>query len=371
MMSTDIDPGQWAARMSDSVIARHPADQTPAWVYEWGLALKGILDVWRQTADRAYLAYVRASMDHFVQPDGTIRTYPVEQYNVDFVNPGKNLFPLYELTGDERYAQAARRLRDQMRLHPRTQSGGFWHKLIYPNQMWLDGIYMASPFLAAYAAAFDEPALFDDVVHQIALVESHTRDAKTGLLYHAWDESKQQRWADPDAGCSPHFWGRAVGWFAMALPDVLDFLPADHPRRGEILDILARLIDAIARVQDPASGVWYQILVLPEREGNYLEASASCMFVYAIAKSVRGGYIPQQWAAVAQHAYRGVLEQFISVDEAGLVSLNRICEVAGLGGTPYRDGSFEYYVKEPVVSNDLKGVGPFILASVAMQRLEA
>jgi unsaturated rhamnogalacturonyl hydrolase len=370
-MSTDTDPGRWAARMSDSVIARHPADQTPAWVYEWGLTLKGILDVWRETGDDRYFDYVRTSVDHFVQPDGTIRTYPVEQYNVDFINPGKNLFPLYELTGDDRYAKAAGRLRDQMRVHPRTYSGGFWHKLIYPNQMWLDGIYMASPFLAGYAAMFDEPALFDDVVHQITLAESHTRDPKTGLLYHGWDESKLQKWADPETGCSPHFWGRAIGWFSMALPDVLDVLPADHPRRGEVLDILNRLVEAIADVQDPESGVWYQVIDLPERKGNYLEASASCMFTYTIAKSVRCGYISREWAAVAQRAYPGILEQFISVDDAGLVSLNRICEVAGLGGDPYRDASFECYINERIVSNDFKGVGPFILASVAMQRLSA
>jgi unsaturated rhamnogalacturonyl hydrolase len=233
--------------------------------------------------------------------------------------------------------------------------------------MWLDGIYMAGPFYAQFGRIFDEPSAFDNVAHQILLIEEHTRDPSTGLLYHAWDESKQQRWANPETGCSPHFWGRAMGWYAMALVDVLDYFPEDHPRRDAIIAIFGRMIEALARVQDEASGLWYQVLDQGRRAGNYLEASASCMFVYAIAKGVRKGYLPPDYLAVARKGYQGIVRDLITVDEQGLVTLEGICSVAGLGGNPYRDGSFEYYVSEKVVPNDYKGVGPFILASLEVE----
>jgi unsaturated rhamnogalacturonyl hydrolase len=233
--------------------------------------------------------------------------------------------------------------------------------------MWLDGIYMQGPFYAEFAKKFDDPAGFDDVAHQIILVERHTRDSPTGLLYHGWDESREQRWANPDTGCSPHFWGRAVGWYMMAIPDVLDHLPHDHAQRGVIVDIFRRTVDAIARVQDDATGLWYQVLDQGNRSGNYLEASASCMFVYAIARGIWLGILDDAYFAVAERGYEGILEHLISVDDQGLVDLNRICGVAGLGGNPYRDGSFSYYTSEPVVTNDHKGVGAFILASVEME----
>ena len=202
---------------------------------------------------------------------------------------------------------------------------------------------------------------------QIILIEEHTRDPQTGLLYHAWDESKQQPWTDPETGGSPHFWGRAMGWYAMALVDVLDHFPENHPRCREIVAILDRMVEALARVQDEATGLWYQVLDQGGREGNYLEASASCMFVYAIAKGTRKGYLDNDRLAIARKGYRGILRDLITVDGQGLVSLERICAVAGLGGNPYRDGSYEYYVGEPVASNDYKGVGPFILASIELE----
>ena len=261
-------------------------------------------------------------------------------------------------------------LRRQLAGHPRTRSGGFWHKHIYPNQMWLDGIYMAAPFYAEYARTFDEPDAFDDIAHQIILIEEHTRDPQTGLLYHAWDESKQQPWADPETGCSPHFWGRAMGWYAMAIVDVLDYFPENHPRREAIIAILRRVSDALTRVQDEATGLWFQVLDQREREGNYLESSASCMFVYALAKGVRKSYLPEQFLAAARRGYRGILQEFITVDATGLVSLDKTCAVAGLGGNPYRDGSFAYYVGEKVAANDYKGVGPFILASLEMEEFK-
>lgn len=356
----------WSVRVADSVIRRaaHLADR---WRYESGVVLLGLEHTWRQTGDGAIWDYVRANMDAFVGPDGDIRTYQADEYNLDQINQGKLLFSLLHETRDERYRLAARRLRQQLRTHPRTSGGGFWHKQIYPHQMWLDGVYMAGPFMAEYAARFDEPELFDEVAREILLMEQVARDPQTGLLYHGWDERRQQRWADPQTGCSPHLWARAVGWYAMALVDVLERLPAAHPQRPAVVAVLQRLAEAVCRVQDAESGAWFQILDQGHRAGNYLESSASCMFVYALAGGVRRGYLDAGYLAVAQRAYAGILQHFIEVDVQGLVNVTRICGVGGLGGTPYRDGSFAYYMSEPVVTNDHKGVGAFILAACEME----
>ena len=355
----------WSVCMADSVMQRQP-EITGRWNYEWGLGLKAILEVWRVTGDNQYFDYVKRNLDRYVLPDGSMKSYQADEYNIDLINPGKLLFPLYQITGDERYRKAAETLREQMRRHPRTKEGGFWHKKVYTEQMWLDGIYMACPFLAEYAVRFDDPASADEVVHQITLIDAHTRDPRTGLSYHGWDSSKAQRWADPETGRSPNVWGRALGWYAMALVDVLDYL--DHPRRQEIITFLQQTAAAVIAVQDPKSGVWFQVLDQGDRAGNYLESSASCMFVYALAKALRKGYLPvEPYRAAVEKGYAGILSQFVTLDERGLVNLNRMCYVAGLGGDPYRDGSFENYISEPVVSNDFKGVGPFILASIEME----
>jgi unsaturated rhamnogalacturonyl hydrolase len=249
-----------------------------------------------------------------------------------------------------------------------TSENGFWHKQIYPYQMWLDGIYMASPFYAEFGKMVGEPAAFDDVARQITLIERHSRDAKTGLLYHGWDESKQQPWADRKTGCSPCFWGRALGWYAMAIVDVLDNLPHDHAQRPAILAVFARLAAAVAQVQDKASGLWYQVLDQGQHEGNYLEASGSGMFVYALAKAVRLGIVDASYLDIARRGYQGLVSRLIVVDDQGLLNLEKVCGAAGLGGNPYRDGSYAYYVNERIVRNDYKGVGPFILASVEIEQ---
>ena len=275
---------KWSVRMADSVLARHPV-ASAKWHYEHGLMLLALERVWRATGDARTWRYVREVIDFLMDDAGGIRNYAITDFNLDQINPGRSLFALLRETGDARYWRVIHRLREQLSWQPRTREGGFWHKLIYPHQIWLDGVYMAGPFLAEYAATYNEPDAFDEVVREILLVEQHLRDSGTGLFYHGWDESRLQRWANPDTGCSPHFWGRAIGWYAMAIVDVLDTLPAAHPERDRISAILGRLVSAVARVQDQASGVWYQILDQGERPGNYLESSASCMFVYAIAKA--------------------------------------------------------------------------------------
>jgi len=353
----------WAVRMADSVLQNYPAPQWK-WHYEHGLVIQAIARI----GEPRFEAMDKAWIDHFVTAEGTIQTYRVGEYNLDQINAGKLLFPVYRRTGDERYAAAIQLLRNQLKTQPRTNSGGYWHKQIYPYQMWLDGVYMAEPFQAQYALTFNEPELFDDITQQFILMESQARDPRTGLLYHAWDESKAQRWADPQTGCSPHFWGRAMGWYVMALIEVLELLPAEHPRRPDLLAILSRLSAALTRYQDPVSGLWYQIVDLPERPGNYRESSVSAMLAYGFAKAVRQGWLPAEYLSAARRAYHGLLENMIRVDARGALTLQGICSVAGLGGDPYRDGSFEYYIHEPVAANDFKGVGPFILAAIEMER---
>jgi len=357
----------WSVRMVESTLQRYTAKDF-SWNYDHGLQVMAIQKAGEATGEERYLQFVADWIDYFVQLDGNIRTYHMEAYNVDWVNSGKLLFGAYERTGDERYRKAIETLREQMRSHPRNKANGFWHKQIYPYQMWLDGIYMAGPFLSEYAMRFDEPETFDDVLHQIILIEEHTRDPKTGLLYHAWDESKGQRWCDSETGLSKYFWGRAVGWFVMAIVDVLDHLPREHAGRSDLIAILDKASAAIVKVQDETTGLWYQILDLSERKGNYLEASASTMFVYTFAKAVNKGYLAQDYLLSARRGYRGLLQNLIKIDSQGLLTLEKVCGGAGLGGVPYRDGSFEYYVSEKIIPNDPKGVGPFILAALEMER---
>ncbi|HZM98228.1 MAG TPA: glycoside hydrolase family 88 protein [Pyrinomonadaceae bacterium] len=337
------------------------------WTYDHGLVLKGIERVWINTGDKQYFDFIKRSMDHFVADDGSIRTYSQDEYNIDNILPGRNLLFLYKATREEKYKKAAALLREQLKTHPRTSEGGFWHKKIYPSQMWLDGLYMGEPFYAEYAVTFNEPAAFDDIAKQFILMERHSRDDKTGLLYHGWDESKQQRWANPQTGRSPNFWGRAMGWYAMALVDTLDYFPEKHKQRAELVAILNRLAQAVARYQEPRSGLWYQVLDKGTAKGNYLESSAACMFVYALAKGVRDGHLPDSYMQVARNGYSGILREFVKTDAHGQLNLEGTVNVGGLGGNPYRDGSYEYYLSEKVVTNDPKGIGALLLAAAEME----
>jgi len=361
------DSAPWSVRMADSTLARYPVSRM-RWHYEDGFFMHAVVQVGQRTGQPRYAQAVREYVDRFVQPDGSIATYWLADYNLDQIAPGRLLFPLHEAGGDERYGQAIALLREQLARQPRTRAGGFWHKLIYPYQMWLDGIYMAGPFYAQYAAAFSDPAAFDDAVHQVVTLEQRACDPQTGLLYHAWDESCQQHWAAPGTGCSPHFWGRAIGWYMMGIVDVLDVLPGSHPQRPALIDILQRSLDAVYAVRDPACGLWRQVLDQGGRPGNYLESSSACMYIYTMAKGVQRGYLPADWLAVARTSFDQVLAHFVHVDPAGHVSLHWTCGAAGLGGTPYRDGSYEYYVTERVVTNDPKGIAAFILAALELGR---
>jgi len=359
-----------AIRMADSEIKHFPDPWTvdfnpkPVWNYTQGLIAQSMMQVGNASNKKAYYDYAEKYALHFIDPTGAIMGYKKEDYNIDVVNSGKFLFGMYEKTKDERYLKTIRLLRDQLKQQPRTEEGGFWHKLRYPNQMWLDGLYMGAPFYAQYAQFFKEPDLFDDVVKQFTLVHKHTYDPKTGLNYHAWDEKKIQKWANPETGCSPNFWGRAEGWYAMALVDVLDFIPMDHAGRTKLIEILNQVAAGVKKHQDPATGLWYQVLDQGSREGNYLEATASAMFSYALLKAVRKGYISKEYRNTAQKGYDGIVKHLIKENGDGTISLTKCCAVAGLGGEPYRSGTYEYYIHETIRDNDPKGVGPFIMASL-------
>ncbi|WP_158826808.1 glycoside hydrolase family 88 protein [Mucilaginibacter lacusdianchii] len=361
---------QWAQKMANTAMNLwSDTASNSRWTYEQGVVWQGMKSVWMQSGDARYIKYVQRSADRCINADGTIRTYKAEDYNIDNVMSGRSLLTLYRVLGAEKYYKAATTLREQLKTQPRIPQGGFWHKKRYPNQMWLDGLYMGEPFYAEYASTFHETADFDDIANQFVLMETAARDAKTGLLYHGWDQSKKERWANPQTGLSPHFWGRAIGWYGMALVDVLDYFPANHPKRPQLISILNRLVVAMQKYQDAKSGVWYQIVDKAGAKGNYLEASASCMFVYTLAKAAREGHIPKKYIQVAQTGYSGIIKQFITTDANGQVNLNGVCSVAGLGGNPYRDGSYEYYISEKVTTNDMKGVGAFMMASVEVDRL--
>lgn len=369
-------PLQWSARMANSEMARreHLLAWTPTgkakWDYATGLFTLSLLQLDEQAPNPRYLPFVREVIGSFISPDGSIAGYKVDEYQLDALNPGKTVVQLYHLTGEERFRKAAELLCRQLQTQPRTREGGFWHKRRYTNQIWLDGLYMAAPFYAECAQLFHSPAgAWDDIATQFRVSEAHLYDPASGLFYHGWDEAKCQEWANPATGTSSSFWGRGLGWYGMALMDALDFFPTNHPARPQILATFQRVSAGILRYQDPASGLWYQVLDQGSRPGNYLEASASSMFVYSLAKGIRHGYLPPDSLPAVLKAYAGLVTRLVSTNSDGLISLNQCCSVAGLGFG--RDGSYAYYLREPIVSNDLKGIGPFILAGVELQQLLA
>lgn len=340
-----------------------------SWNYEIGVVLTGFERLWKVTGDNMYIEYTKNIIDHFISADGSIRTYVMEEYNSDNIPPGRQLLRLYDIYKEEKYKKAAALLRQQLSWQPRNRVGGFWHKLKYPSQMWLDGLYMIEPFYADYAVIDHRPQDFEDIVNQFVWMERFSRDSKTGLLYHGWDESRLQRWANPQTGRSPEFWSRSMGWYIMALVDVLDYIPVTHKRRNELLAILQRLSVAIIQYQDEKSGVWWQVTDKAGKAGNYLESSGTAMFVFGLARAMRMGYISKNYVPAVEKAYAGLIKEFVEKDADGVYHLMHAVAGAGLGGIPYRDGSYEYYVNEPKRDDDLKAIGPFIQACIEMDML--
>ncbi|HOO84733.1 MAG TPA: glycoside hydrolase family 88 protein [Prolixibacteraceae bacterium] len=362
----------WSVKMANSVMNLHDSliyfdgHEKIKWQYDVAMLAMAIDKLGE--VDQKYSDYMESYFNYFIGNDGSIKNYKIEEYNIDRINPAKSLFTLYKRTGQEKYHKAIAQFVEQMENHPKTLSGGFWHKKIYPYQMWLDGIYMGSPFLAQYAKEFNQTQWFDVVAHQVLLVYEKTLDSNTGLLYHAWDESREQRWSNPETGQSPHFWSRAIGWYVMAIVDILDFLPEDHQSREKIIKILNDEIDALLKVADPATGLWYQVLDHGGREGNYIEASGSCMYTYAMAKAANKAYIDAKYKTIANQKFDAIIKHLVTTDKNGNLVLNNVCGGCGLGGNPYRDGSYNYYITEKVIANDSKGIAPFILAALELNR---
>ncbi len=330
------------------------------WNYIDGCMLTALMKMCSLTGKSLYFDFVEQVADYFVQADGSIKTFNRDKHSLDDINEGRILFDLYDKTGKEKYRLAADNLYAALKEQPRTVEGNFWHKAIYPNQVWLDGIYMAQPFYALYEKHFGDGSC-RDTLDQIRNVHDKMRSAENGLYYHGYDASRKAFWADPVTGCSKNFWLRALGWFSVALADLCEIL--DGSEREEIRPIFADLMASIKKYQDPESGLYYQVADQGGREGNYLETSGSAMMAYAMQKGARLGVLPEEFRSCGMKAFQGIMDKYLSFTESGL-NLGGICLVAGLGpeDNRRRDGSFEYYISEPVVENDAKGSAPFILA---------
>lgn len=364
---------KWSERMALTLIKVHPnayqidEKTEPKWDYVHGLVLSSIGKLYLKTNNEIYFNYVKGYADATIDVNGNIPSYKFSNYNIDMLEAGNILFYLYERTNEKKYLTALQTLRKQISEHPRTLEGGFWHKKVYPNQMWLDGLYMGSPYYAQYTSKFEQGKELNDVAKQFELIQKHLLDKKTGLLYHGWDESKQMQWANQETGTSPNFWSRSLGWYAMALVDVLDYFPDNHPKKAQLISYLNSLSNSLIKFQHE-SGLWYQVTDLGSLSGNYLEASGSAMFSYALAKGVNKGYLPKEYRIHAQKAFDGIVKNLIKISPEGNVIITQCCAVAGLGGNPYRDGSFEYYINEKKKDNDPKATGPFILAALELNR---
>jgi len=367
------DSLKWSERMALSIMKRHPKawqiddNEKPKWEYKPSFVLISFESLYKHTRKSIYEEYIKEYADTFIDSSGSISHYELQDYNIDLVNPGKILFDLYKSTQDSRYLKAMQLLKKQLEEQAKTITGGFWHKKIYPNQMWLDGLYMGTPFYTRYTVAFEGGKGLNDVAKQFELIQAHSFDKKTGLPFHVWDESKQIGWADKETGTSPTLWSRGIGWYAMDLVDVLDYYPKDHPKHKELVTYLNQLAEALLKFQDK-SGLWYQVTDMRSKEGNYLEASGSAMFAYVFAKGVNKGYLPVRFKKAANKAFDGLTKEFIRVDEKGEVHLTQISHSAGLGGNPFRDGSFKYYTEGKTLEDNSIGDGAFILAALELDK---
>ena len=339
------------------------------WNYIDGCMLTALLTMTEITGDDRYAAFAERVGDSFVREDGSIRTFCPEKHALDDYNESRILFPLAKRTGKDKYRKAAEQQYRYLMEQPRTWEGNFWHKQIYPDQVWLDGTYMALPFLATYQREQGDGD-YSDIAGQLRTVRKRMRDPVTGLYYHGYDASRKAFWADPETGLSRNFWLRADGWFACALADLAEIIPEGKPERAEIAGMLAELAEAAAKYADPETGMYMQVIDQGNREGNYPETSGSAMMAYAMLKGARSGVLDSEYGILGRKTFRGITEGFLAVRE-GMPELTNICLVAGLGpeNNRRRDGSYEYYISEPVVSNDAKGAAPFVLCYTEICRL--
>ena len=334
----------------------------PSWNYIDGCMIKAVLELYHIRKDSGYLEFADRFIDYFVQEDGSITSYDPLEYNLDNVNAGKTLFDLYQLTGKEKYRKAIDTVYSQLKGQPRTSTGNFWHKQIYPNQVWLDGLYMAQPFYMQYELTYNNGKNCHDSYSQFLNVYRLMRDLRNGLYYHAYDDSRESFWCDKVTGLSDNFWLRALGWYAMALIDTVEIMPDSMTEeKSKLSGIYRELIDSMLPYQDGDTGMWYQVVNRGRISPNYLETSGSAIFAYAIMKSVRLGLLDASYFACGKKAFDGICSRYLS-EKDGELQLDGICLVAGLGNKEMREGTFDYYMREPIVQNDAKGVAPLILA---------
>lgn len=340
------------------------------WNYIDGCMIKAILEMYAITGDKKYLDFADGFVDAKVGEDGIIAGYNVEDLNIDNVNAGKTLFELYDITGKEKYRKAIDLIYSQIEKMPRTKEGNFWHKKIYPNQVWLDGLYMGQPFYMEYDSRYGNKEHYSDILNQFKNVYRIMRNPLNGLYYHAYDESREMFWCDKATGLSQNVWLRAIGWYSMALLDTYDKADEDESEVRDFLKkALCELVEAMIRYQDEESGMWYQVVNFGGMDKNYLETSGSSIMAYAILKGVRLGVLPEEYRKNGEKAFDGVTKEKLNVDENGELHMDGICLVAGLGGDARRPGTYDYYMSEPVVKDDAKGVGPYLLAYTEIRRI--
>ena len=341
----------------------------PNWNYIDGCMMVALLSMTDITGDRRYADFAESFIDAFVQEDGSIRTFDSRKHSLDDINEGRVLFRLFEKTGKQKYRLAADRLMEALREQPRTAEGNFWHKAIYPNQVWLDGLYMGQVFYVLYEKTFGT-GNYTDTISQFCQVRDHMRDPVSGLYYHGYDQTRSAFWADPVTGCSASFWLRAIGWFTISLIDILEELP-NGASRDTLTTIYRELMESLVRYADPETGMYYQVVDQAGREGNYLETSGSSMIAYAMLKGARLGILSKEYAVQGARTFDGIVNKYLSFNGDAL-NLGGICLVAGLGpdNNRRRDGTYAYYISEPIVENDAKGVAPFLLCYTEIKRLQ-
>ena len=342
----------------------HYQPYKPYWNYEDGCVLLGCIDLYRATGKEPLRDFVLRYLEKVITPDGVITYFPADKYNIDSINCGRALFFAYDETGDERYRKAADFLSERLKTHPRCECGNYWHKEIYPEQIWLDGLYMAQPFRVAYDMRWGGMQDAPDIVRQFANVRRYLYNPEKRLYYHACDMAKRQPWADPETGCSPNFWLRSMGWYLMALIDSADLMEEQlYEHYRALVDLFREALPGIAAWADPLTGLYYQVIDRADVKDNYLETSGSAMVIYATLKGVRLGLLDEDtYLPAARKAFENLTDTMLRQDEDGLWHLHGICAVAGLGPGEKRDGSVAYYLSEPVVADDAKGVGPYLMA---------
>lgn len=364
---------KWSERTALTILNKYPqawqldGNEKPKWDYKMGFVLSGFEKLYQKTNDKKYLNYIKEYVDGMIDSTGNIKKYDIKEYNIDYLNPGKLLFNLYEITKDSRYLQIIGKLRNQLETQPRTASGGFWHKQIYPNQMWIDGLYMAEPFYTQFTVKYEKGKSLDDIARQFELVHNHIVDKKTGLVYHAWDESKEIAWADKQTGTSPTIWGRGIGWYMVALVETLDYFPKSHPKYKVLVEYLNQISKNVNQYKSE-SGLWYQVADKPELFGNYVEPSASGMIIYAFAKGANKGYLAGSYKSTAKKSFDSFVKEFVKVDKKGEVNILNVSSNVGLGGKPFRDGTNQYYLTAKPKENGAIGIGAFLLASIELEK---